>query len=211
MAHLELLEEQPVSTMSFKLTLVVPTYSDTHHGWCLAAAANIAVWKKHVDEVIITEDGQYCEELHRLADLYVLHPRLWPADNMNLGWKIALDRGADYVLIMDSDVKYFTGVVRDLCIPGEIGVPAVIQHPDSVSVAPCLCVPKEVTAQVGMYNSEGGKHGLYHFDADFQQRITIAGIPLVGVKSVRINHEGGMTTKHVHDNPCGHEHNSGRV
>lgn len=197
--------------MSSKLTLVVPTYSDTHHGWCDTVTQNVAVWKQHVDEVILTEDGQYCEGLHRLADLYLLHPRLWPADNMNLGWKIALDRGADYVLIMDSDVRYTQGNVRDLCVPGSIGVPAINQHPDTVSVAPALCVAKEVTAQVGMYNSEGGKHGLYHFDADFQQRITIARIPLVGVKSVRVDHEGGMTTKHVFDNPCGHEHNSGNL
>lgn len=206
------MEEQHVSIMSSKLTIVIPTYSGPNHGWCENAAANAKVWKEHCDELIITEDGRYCEGLHEVADLYILHPRLWPADNMNLGWKIALDRGADYVLIMDSDVKYFTGNVRDLCVPDQVSVPAVIQHPDSVSIAPCLCVPKEVTAKVGMYDSQGGKHGLYHFDADLHQRLTWGhSVNVVGIKSVRIDHEGGMTTKHVFDNPCGHEHNSGKL
>jgi len=194
-----------------KLTIVIPTYSSEVHGWCETAAANAKVWKEHCDELIITEDGQYCQELHEVADLYILHPRLWPADNMNLGWKIALARGADYVLIMDSDVKYVSGDVRELCIPDAIGAASIVQHPESVSVAPILCVPKEVTAKMGVYDSQGGKHGLYHFDADFQQRTLQYGVHLIGVRTVKVDHEGGMTTKHVFDNPCGHEHNSGRL
>jgi hypothetical protein len=189
-----------------KLTIVIPTYSDGHHGWCDMAAENARVWKEHCDELIISEDGLYCEKLHHLADVYVMHPRLWVADNINLGWEIALARGADYVLLMDSDVKYFYGDVRELCIPGAIGVPAVIQHPDSVSVAPMLCVPKEVTAKMGMYDSQNGKHGLYHFDADFQARTAYHQISVIGIKSVRIDHAGGATTSQILDRPCGHEH-----
>ena len=197
--------------MSSKLTIVIPTYSGPNHGWCENAAANARVWKEHCDELIITEDGRYCEGLHEVADLYILHPRLWTADNANLGWKIALDRGADYVILMDSDVKYFIGDLREMCQPGVVTCPAVVQHPDSVSVAPMLCVPKEVTAKMGMYDSAGGKHGLYHFDADFQHRLNANGIPLLPVRSVRIDHEGGMTTKQVFERPCGHEHNSGKL
>ena len=186
-----------------KLTIVIPTYSDGPHGWCDMAATNARVWKDHCDELIITEDGTYCQQLHDLADLYILHPRLWVPENMNLGWKTALGRGADFVIMMDSDVEYVSGDLHDLCVPGKVAVPRIVQHPESISVAPMLSVPREVALERGYYNNGGGKYNLYHFDADYQSRILDL---LTGVKTVKISHVGGATTKSILERPCGHEH-----
>jgi hypothetical protein len=194
------------SDKTIRIAIVIPTYSvPSPQNWCSMAASNAAGWKEQCHDLIISEDGEYCPQLHEIADVYILHPRYWTAENANIGWQLALARGADYVALMDSDVVFHGGSLKELCIPNQITVPTVAQHPDQVSVAPMLVVPKEVTAQIGIYDSAGGKHGLYWFDNNFQARITAAKIPLERSKSLIISHEGGATTRFLHpdDRPKG--------
>lgn len=182
---------------TIRIAIVIPAYSKSNNtrNWGTMAADTAKGWKDQCHDLIVSEDGDYCPEIHEIADVYILHERYWPADNMNCGWQLALARGADYVALMDSDVKFATGSLRALCIPGQVTVPKIMQHPDSVSVAPILVVPKEVTEQIGMYDSANGAHGLYWFDNNFQARLVGAGIPLVGSKELIVSHKGGATTE----------------
>lgn len=179
-----------------RIAVVIPTYSIPNpQNWCNMAADTATGWKDQCHDLIISEDGDYCAQLHDIADVYIMHPRYWPAENMNIGWQLALARGADFVAIMDSDVKFSLGSLRELCIPGQVTVPTISQHPGTVTVAPMLVVPKEITEQIGMYDSAGGRHALYWFDNNFQARLQAAQIPLVGSKSLVVWHEGGSTTR----------------
>lgn len=175
-----------------RVAVVIPSFSsDQGRG---AIAANTAqTWRDQCDDLIITEDSGYWFELHRIADLYILHKQLWPAGNMNLGWQIALARGADYVAIMDMDAYRVSGDLREACIPGKVVVPSIVQHPETASVAPMLIVPKEIAAERGFYNAEKFPR-LQSFDADYHVRV---GDLVVQSRQLKVFHEGGSVTGNV--------------
>lgn len=178
--------------MPDKIAVVIPTFS-SNQTRCAIAAKTAASWKDQCDDLILTEDSAYCYDLHVLADLYLLHDQLWPAANMNLGWQIALSRGADYVAIMDMDAYWVSGDLREACIPGKVVVPSIVQHPETVTVAPMLIVPKEVAAERGFYYADKFPR-LQSFDADYHVRV---GDILVQSRQLKVFHEGGCVTGNI--------------
>lgn len=75
------------------------------------------------DELIITEDSDvYDERLHKISDIYMMHPNLGFTANVNLGLRVS--HGA-YMAIINSDVQNIEGNLRDLCIPGKVTSPLV--------------------------------------------------------------------------------------
>jgi hypothetical protein len=168
---------------------VIPAYSTSQAlgDWCVRT---IESWKPQVDDVIISEDGYYHRPIHEIADLYILHDRLWPAKSMNLGWQVALMRGADFVAIMDLDAHWVSGSLREACVPGRVIVPSIVQHPETVSIGPMFIVPKEVATERGFLNGERFPR-LQSFDADYQVRVNDI---IHQSRQLKVFHEGGATT-----------------
>ena len=175
-----------------KLTVIVPTYTISEQ-LCIMASQNALIWKQQADELIISEDAQYCRSLARIPDIYLLHPNLGPCENMNLAWKLALVQGADYVAIADSDVTWASGSLRDMCIPGKVTIPINNQHPDMHLVAPMVVVPATVAAERGLYECLG--HRNEGFDYRLQQRVRDI---LETVESCKIDHIGSASRAYIH-------------
>lgn len=179
--------------MSDKIAVIVPTFTLTEQLGKMAAD-NARIWKTQCDDLIITEDGGgYYRDLARTADLYMLHQNLGPAANMNLAWKTAVMRGAEYVAIADSDVTWAGGSLRDLCIPGKIGVPVKSKvGPERISVtliAPMLVVPRLVAIERGIY-PENPHMRNEAFDYAYYRGVSDL---LVQVESCIIDHIGSAT------------------
>lgn len=179
-----------------KVAMVVPTLTKDARRADMEKH-NARIWRKQVDELIILEDGGLVdEELAKIAHIYIYHwDNLGPCNNMNMGWQLAHARGADFVVIADSDVELIQGTVRELCDPLHVVVPTVAQHPTSAAfIAPMLCVPRIITEKIGMYDDRGGAHRNESFDADLGNRYRIYD-PLLITKcnEVIIHHEGGAT------------------
>lgn len=172
-----------------KVAVVIPAYSATRElgDWAVKTALT---WKPLCDDLIITEDSAYHRELHEIADLYILHEQLWPAKNINLGWQIALMRGADYVAMMDLDAHWISGSLREACLPGKVTVPSIIQHPDTVSIGPMFIVPKEISTERGFLDPEKGPR-LQWFDADYHVRVNDI---IFQSRQLKVYHDGGSVT-----------------
>lgn len=183
--------------MTPRVAVVIPAYSSpTANGeW---AARTAQTWKDQCDDLIITEDGGYSEACHHVADLYLLHEQLWPAKNMNLGWQIALMRGADYVAIMDLDAHRVSGSLREACVPGKVMVPSIVQHIETISIGPMFIVPKEIAEERGFLDPEKGPR-LQWFDADYHVRVNDI---ISQSRQLKVYHDGGSVTGvHPYHNP----------
>jgi hypothetical protein len=175
--------------MMARVAVVIPAYSsnDGLGDWAMRTALT---WKPHCDDLIISEDGGYHKGLHEIADLYILHEQLWPAKNMNLGWQIALARGADFVAIMDLDAHRVDGSLREACLPGKVTVPSIVQHPETVSIGPMFIVPKEIAGERGFLDPIKGPR-LQWFDADYHVRVNDI---IIQSRQLKVYHDGGSVT-----------------
>src|SRR5712664_2058254 len=115
-----------------KLAMVIPTYTITPE-LAIMTINHCKVWKEQNVDLILCEDGGgFFRGLYDIADLYILHKNIGVAANSNLGWRIALmEREADFVAIVDSDVSWAKGNLNDLCIPGKVGIPINRRSPGS--------------------------------------------------------------------------------
>lgn len=101
------------------LSVVIPAWSGTPE--LVEMTLNLAKQVKTMcDELVISEDGVYTRELHEVADIYLLHPRLGHGSNLNLGFRAST---GEYVALLDSDIEIVSGDIRDLCVPGRVTSP----------------------------------------------------------------------------------------
>jgi glycosyltransferase involved in cell wall biosynthesis len=79
--------------------------------------------RSECEELIVTEDSDvYDERLHKISDIYMMHPNLGFTANVNLGLRVA---HGDYMAIINSDVQDIEGSLKDLCVPGKVTSPLV--------------------------------------------------------------------------------------
>lgn len=104
------------------LSVVVPAWSATPEivEMTLGLADRV---RPMCDELVISEDGPYCQALEDIADIYLLHPRLGHGANLNLGFRAST---GEYVALLDSDIKIESGSLRDMIIPEKVVCP---KHP----------------------------------------------------------------------------------
>lgn len=72
------------------------------------------------DVIVVSEDGEYSPEIKKIADIYLMHPRLGHAKNLKLGFEHAV---GDFVALIDSGVVIERGYLRDLCISDTVVYP----------------------------------------------------------------------------------------
>jgi glycosyltransferase involved in cell wall biosynthesis len=127
-----------------RLSMVIPTYSATEELTEMALACAKS-FREQVDELIITEDSNiYNEELHRIADQYILHPNLGYSGNTNRGWRLST---GDFTLIVNSDTSLNRGSLGDLCIAGTITSPIMLEsssHSNANVSGAFFCVPRNL-------------------------------------------------------------------
>lgn len=113
----------PVQMITLKnpptLSVIIPCWSVTPNLTQMALALAKQV-RPMCDELIITEDGKYSEELKEIATKYLIHPRLGHGANLRLGLESAT---CDFVAMIDSDIEILKGNLKDLCVPNEIITP----------------------------------------------------------------------------------------
>ena len=173
-----------------RLAVVIPTYSASQ-ALCDVAVATGKGWRELADDLICVDDVDYCGDLIEIADVFICNRNKGVAVNVNLGWKLALERGADYVAMMDMDCSWVEGSLRKACIPGHVTVPSVLQFPEAVNIGPMFIVPKEVSEEYGFLDERGGDWKNKWFDADYHVRVF--GI-LTQARSLKVDHPGGIVT-----------------
>lgn len=107
------------------LSVVIPAWSGTQKlaDMLLSLCETI---RPMCDELIVTEDsGNTSQFIERLADAYLVHPRLGQAGNLAEGIKVST---GEFVALIDSDMRIVSGTLKDLCIPGHIVSPASVQR-----------------------------------------------------------------------------------
>ena len=170
-----------------KLSIVIPTYTLNKELEQLAVEA-ILSYRKQADEIIVVEDGgKLSLRLQILSDIYCFYKENGGfTKNVNRGWKIA---SGDFVAIVNSDTKLVSGNLKDLCIPGKVTSPVIVnQHIDGLA-GPFWVTPKEVTKEKG-YLIEAMK--TYYSDEEYKRRVAKI---FQKVPSVKIEHRQAQTVK----------------
>ncbi len=148
----------------------------------------VGSYMDQVDEIIITQDsGMFSTNLLTLADSYIYcKENVGFTKNVNRGWKYA---SGDYVMIVNSDTQLRKGNLKDLCIPGKVTSPVIVNQYIERLAGPFWVVPKEVAAERG-YLLEELK--TYSSDSEYDHRVKDI---FVKVPSVEIYHEQAQTVK----------------
>jgi hypothetical protein len=106
------------------------------------------------------------------------------AVNVNIGLRLAR---ADYVAVVTNDCRVVEGDVYDLCVPGRVTSPLVLEKPgiEPGGFHGAFWVgPRVVLDRVGFLDERF--EGAFFEDDDYLERLRQAGIPTMQVASVRV-------------------------
>ena len=170
-----------------KLSMVIPTYTlgaDMEEMALFCAES----YMDQVDELIIIEDsGIESEALKKLADIYIVNDdNLGFTKNVNKGWAMAK---GDFVAIASSDTYLISGKLDDLCVPGKVTSPLIVNQGIPRLAGPFWVTPKEVCEERGMLMEE--MH-TYCSDSEYDHRTKDI---FQKVPSVRIHHRMAQTVR----------------
>jgi GT2 family glycosyltransferase len=118
------------------------------------------------------------------------------ARNVNIGLSIA---SSEYVAVVTNDCRVVEGNVFDLCLPGTVASPLVLEKP---GIEPggfhgaFWVAPREVVHRVGLLDEQF--EGAFFEDDDYLARLNQAGIPTRQVPTVRVeSRRVGLTMSKV--------------
>ena len=168
-----------------KISLVIPTYTLTKELERLALWA-AASYREQVDQLIITEDGgMYSPKLQEISDIYIYNKvNVGFSKNVNRGWKNA---DGDFIMIVNSDTQLMKGKLDDLCIPGMVTSPEIVNQYIDRLAGPFWCTPKELTDRFGYLREE---MRTYSSDSEYDERMKDF---FTKVPSVQVFHEQAKT------------------
>jgi glycosyltransferase involved in cell wall biosynthesis len=136
---------------------------------------------EEVDEALRACLGSLPSECEKIV---VVNQGTGFAVNVNIGLRLA--RG-DYVAVVTNDSRVLDGDVYDLCVPGTVASPLVLEKP---GVEPggfhgaFWVAPRDVLNRVGLLDERFA--GAFFEDDDYLQRLRQAGVPTRAVPSVRV-------------------------
>jgi glycosyltransferase involved in cell wall biosynthesis len=169
-----------------KLSIVIPTYTLNKHLEELALTAIASFKDTEYYEIIVCEDGGvFSQKLATFADTYIYNQtNVGFTKNVNRGWRYA---SGDYVAIVNSDIQLMSGILLNLCIPGKVTSPEIINQYIPHLAGPFFVVPKEVTEKRGYLLEE--MH-TYSSDSEYDQRVRDV---FEKVPRVKVFHEMAQT------------------
>lgn len=169
------------------LSIVIPAYTIDEETEEVTMQAVLS-YKEYCDELIITEDGgNYSEKLRNEATAYIYNRE-------NKGFSVNVNRGfryavGDYIAIVSSDTRLYEGNPRDLCIPGTVTSPHIVNQSIERLAGPFFVVPKEVRNKRGYLLEE---MRTYCSDSEYDHRVKDI---FQKVPSVKIYHHMAHTVK----------------
>lgn len=173
-----------------KFTIVIPTFT-LNKDLLDLTLTGIESYRESCDEIVVIEDGgMMCPQFLELADVYIYNKQnVGFTKNVNRGWKFALSNGADYVGIVNSDTQLMGGNLRDLCVPGKVTSPEIINQYIERLAGPFWVTSKEIAEERG-FLIEAMK--TYSSDSEYDHRVEDIFERIV---SVKIYHEQAQTVK----------------
>lgn len=170
-----------------KLSIVIPTYTLNKDLEELAIRCLLS-YRDQADQIIVTEDaGLFSPELMKLADTYIYNNTNGGfTKNVNNGWRYST---GDFTAIVNSDTELKSGNLLDLCIPGKVTSPAIVNQYIDLLAGPFFVIPKEIKESRGMLMEE---MKTYSSDSEYEKRVTDI---FQRVDSVTIYHEQAQTVK----------------
>lgn len=106
------------------------------------------------------------------------------AVNVNIGLRLA---AGDYIAVVTNDSRVVEGDVYDLCVPGTVTSPLVLEKPGVERGGfhgAFWVAPREVLDQVGLLDERF--EGAFFEDNDYLERLKAAGVRRRQVASVRV-------------------------
>jgi glycosyltransferase involved in cell wall biosynthesis len=106
------------------------------------------------------------------------------AVNVNIGLKLAT---GDYIAVVTNDSRVVEGNVYDLCVPGTVASPLVLEKPGVERGGfhgAFWVAPREIFDRVGLLDER--YEGAFFEDDDYLARLNQAGVPTRQVASVRV-------------------------
>jgi hypothetical protein len=125
------------------LSVVIPTWTGTDELEDMAFKLCESV-REQCDDLVVTEDGgKYSERIKKIADQYLYHRwNIGDLRNIVLGMWMA---EGDFVAVLNSDVTWHRGSLRDLCIPGRVVSPLWRQNRERRTVLDfCFVVDRQI-------------------------------------------------------------------
>jgi len=170
-----------------KISLVIPTVILDKKLEDLAILC-VGSYMNQADEIIVVGDGgMFSQNLLQLADTYIYNKNnVGFTKTVNRGWKYA---SGDYVMIINSDTQLKKGDLNDLCIPGKVTSPVIVNQYIERLAGPFWVVPREVTEERGFLLEE---LKTYSSDSEYDARVKDI---FQKVESVEIYHEQAQTVK----------------
>jgi len=124
------------------------------------------------------------------------------AVNVNIGLRVAT---GEYLAVVTNDSRVLEGDVYDLCVPGTVTSPLVLERPGVERGGfhgAFWVTPRGVLDRVGLLDERFG--GAFFEDDDYLERLRAAGIPTRQVASVRVwSRRIGLTMSKLPDNGRG--------
>ena len=120
---------------------------------------------------------------HDCEKIVVVNDGTGFAVNVNVGLRIAT---GEYLAVVTNDTEVVGGNVYDLCLPGTVTSPLVLEKP---GVEPggfhgaFWAIPRDVLERVGPLDERF--EGAFYEDDDYLQRLREAGVPRKQIASVR--------------------------
>lgn len=119
--------------------------------------------------------------------------------NDGIGFAKAVNRGmrlakGDYIAVLNNDIVWESGDIRDLCIPGVVTSP-VVNGRNQPFWGCFFVVPRTVYETVGGLDERYGM--AYYEDDDYIMGLKTSGISMRGVDACRVWTEGGQTFRHL--------------
>lgn len=124
------------------------------------------------------------------------------ARNVNIGLGLAT---GEYVAVVTNDSRVVEGDVYDLCVPGTVTSPLVLEkpgiEPDGFHGA-FWAVPRQVLDDVGLLDERF--EGAFYEDDDYLERLRRAGVPTAQIPTVRVwSRRIGLTMSKLPDKGTG--------
>jgi GT2 family glycosyltransferase len=127
------------------------------------------------------------------------------ARNVNIGQRLAT---GEYVAVVTNDCRVLEGDVYDLCVPGTVTSPVVLEKPGIESGGfhgAFWVAPKDVLDEVGLLDERFV--GAFYEDDDYRERLRRAGIPTRQIASVKVwSRRVGLTMSKLPDRGQGWLH-----
>jgi len=118
--------------------------------------------------------------------------------NDGIGFAKAVNQGlrlasGDYIAVVNNDTELVEGSLQALCREDSVCIPK--DQNNGYHLGPFFCMARSVYKKVGDFD-EQFETGFYE-DDDYMRRLEQASVAVLKIESVRIDHLGGTTMKHI--------------